>query len=148
MKQIFIAMRNSKGEQLQEKFRVLPGVHCNISFRSSGSQESNASNGVQFRAKMKKLWPFEDNCTKLEGHFASLQNWGKWISQALRNQSWGKSISRLWEIFASIAKSSCVIFRYFCTDKFLSPDILCNYLFSPCNQLKIFSRYLGYLKWG
>ena len=55
MKQIFIAMRNSKGEQLQEKFRVLPRVHCNISFRSSGSQESNASNGVQFRAKMKKL---------------------------------------------------------------------------------------------
>ena len=40
-----------------------------IPFRSSGSQESNASNGLQIGAEMKKLWPFEDNCTKLEGHF-------------------------------------------------------------------------------
>ena len=33
-----------------------------------------------------------------------------------------------------------VIFRYFFTDSiiFLSQDILCNYLFSPYNQLKIF----------
>ena len=31
-------------------------------------------------------------------------------------------------------------FRYFCTDsvRFLSHDILCNYLFFPCNQLNIF----------
>ena len=40
-----------------------------ILFRSSGSQESNASNGLEIGAEMKKLWPFEDNCTKLEGHF-------------------------------------------------------------------------------
>ena len=38
-------------------------------FRSLGSQESNASNGVEIRAEMKKLWPFEDNYTKLKGHF-------------------------------------------------------------------------------
>ena len=46
----------------------------------------------------------------------------------------------LCEIFASIAKSSYVIFINFCTDsvRFLSQDILCNYLFSPCNKLKIF----------
>ena len=46
----------------------------------------------------------------------------------------------LYKIFTSIAKSSCVIFRYFCTDsiRFLSQDILCNYLFSPYNQIKIF----------
>ena len=71
----------------------------------------------------------------------------KWISkplakfsQALRNQNWGKSISHPVRNFASIVKSSCVIFRYFCTDsvRFLSQDILCNYLFSHCNQLKIF----------
>ena len=33
-----------------------------------------------------------------------------------------------------------IIFRYFCNDsvRFLSQDILCNYLFSPCNKLKIF----------
>ena len=38
-------------------------------FRSLGSQESNTSNSLQIGAKMKKLRPFEDNCTKLEGHF-------------------------------------------------------------------------------
>ena len=42
-----------------------------ISFRSSGSQESNSSNGVQNRAKPKKLWPFEGNCIKLKMNFAS-----------------------------------------------------------------------------
>ena len=46
----------------------------------------------------------------------------------------------LCEILQALRKSSCVIFRYFCTDsvRFLSQDILCNYLFSPCNKLKIF----------
>ena len=37
-------------------------------FWSLGSQESNASNGVQIRAEMKKLWPLEDNHTKLKSH--------------------------------------------------------------------------------
>ena len=32
-----------------------------MSFRSLGSQESNASNGAQIKAEMKKLWPLEDN---------------------------------------------------------------------------------------
>ena len=40
-----------------------------ISFRSSGSQESNALNSVQIGAEMKKLWTLEDNYTKLKGHF-------------------------------------------------------------------------------
>ena len=46
----------------------------------------------------------------------------------------------LYQILQTLRKSSCVIFRYFCTDsvRFLSRDILCNYQFSPCNQLKIF----------
>ena len=35
-----------------------------ISFRSSGSQESNASNGVQIGVETKKLWPFEDERSK------------------------------------------------------------------------------------
>ena len=84
------------------------------------------------------------------------------------NQSWNEEVMVIWRQlhkaggsfrklaklrkmnFASLAKSSCVIFRYFCTEsvRFLSRDILCNYLFSPCNKLKIFSRYLGYLKGG
>ena len=43
---------------------------CYISFRSLGSQESNASNGMQFGAEKKKLWTFESNCTKLKRNFA------------------------------------------------------------------------------
>ena len=35
-----------------------------------GSQESNSSNGVQFRAETKKLWLMEGNCTKLKRNFA------------------------------------------------------------------------------
>ena len=42
-----------------------------ISFESLGSQESNTSNSVQIRAEIKKLWPLEDNCTKLKDNFAS-----------------------------------------------------------------------------
>ena len=46
----------------------------------------------------------------------------------------------LCEILQTLRKSSCVIFKYFCIDsvRFLSRDILCNYDFPPCNQLKIF----------
>ena len=36
-----------------------------IPFQSSGSQESNALNRVWFGAKMRKIWPSEDNCSKL-----------------------------------------------------------------------------------
>ena len=41
-----------------------------ISFWISGSQEFNASNGVQFGAETRKLWPIEGNCTKLKKNFA------------------------------------------------------------------------------
>ena len=44
-----------------------------MSFRRSGSQKSNALNGAQIRAEMKKLWPLEDNCTKLKDNFASCE---------------------------------------------------------------------------
>ena len=37
---------------------------------NSGSQESNASNSVQFEGEMKKLWPIEGNCAKLKKNFA------------------------------------------------------------------------------
>ena len=56
----------------EDKFGALSGVHyihTIYCFRSSGSQESNTANSLQIRAEMKKLWSFEDNCTKLEGHF-------------------------------------------------------------------------------
>ena len=42
-------------------------------FQSLGIQKSNASNGVQIRAEMKKLWPLEDNHTKLKDNFASCE---------------------------------------------------------------------------
>ncbi|KAL6334687.1 hypothetical protein AAG906_021243 [Vitis piasezkii] len=43
-----------------------------IPFRSSGSQESNASNGVQIGVETKKLWSLQENCTELSGNFAHL----------------------------------------------------------------------------
>ena len=44
------------------------------------------------------------------------------------------------EFFATLRNSPYVIFRYFPTKflRFLFQDILCNYPFSSCNQLKIF----------
>ena len=41
-----------------------------MSFGSSGIQESNASNSVQFGVETKKLWPIEGNYTKLKSNFA------------------------------------------------------------------------------
>ena len=38
---------------------------CYIPFQSSGSQESNTSNRVGFGAEMRKIWPSEDNCSRL-----------------------------------------------------------------------------------
>ena len=40
-----------------------------MSFESLGSQQSNASNRVQFGAEMRKLQPLEDNCSKLKEGF-------------------------------------------------------------------------------
>ena len=40
-------------------------------FQSLGSQESIASNGVRFGFETKKLWPFEDDCAKLNGNVAA-----------------------------------------------------------------------------
>ena len=56
-----------------------------ISFRSLGSQESNALNGVQIGAEMKKLWSFEDNCTKLKMNFATLNLNAKFSHQSKSN---------------------------------------------------------------
>ena len=48
-------------------FGALPEVYFifYIPFQSSGSQESNASNRVRFGAEMRKIWPSEDNCSRL-----------------------------------------------------------------------------------
>ena len=42
-----------------------------MSFQSLGSQESIASNGAQFGFETKKLWPFKDDCAKLNGNVAA-----------------------------------------------------------------------------
>ncbi|RVW89402.1 hypothetical protein CK203_046880 [Vitis vinifera] len=42
-----------------------------ISFQSLGSQEFIASNGARFGVETKKLWPFEDDCAKLNGNVAT-----------------------------------------------------------------------------
>ena len=42
-------------------------------FRILGSQESNASNGVQIGAEMKKLWALEDNRAQPKDNFASCE---------------------------------------------------------------------------
>ena len=41
-----------------------------IPFRSLGSQESNASNGVQIEVETKKLWSLQENCSELKENFA------------------------------------------------------------------------------
>ena len=49
-----------------------------ILFRRSGSQKSNASNGVRIGAETKKLWLFEDNCAKLSENFTAAKWAAKW----------------------------------------------------------------------
>ena len=91
-----------------------------------GRKSEKESNTEEFR---NHLWHFR----KTEGNFAAtfyhLRNFRISFS-ALRN--FCSSISQLLNLH--------VIFRYFCIDsvRFLPQDILCNYLFSHCNQLKIF----------
>ena len=47
-----------------------PFFTCYKPFQSSGSQESNTSNHVQFGAEMRKIWPSEANCSRLCENFA------------------------------------------------------------------------------
>ena len=83
-----------------------------MSFRSSRSQESKASNGVQIGAEMKNLWPLEDNRTKLKDNFASCE-----IN--LRNQSSTCEMDNsTCEIFISHV-STCEI--HLCTPRYLRP---------------------------
>ena len=42
-----------------------------LAIQSLGSQESIASNGARFGVETKKLWPFEDDCAKLNGNVAA-----------------------------------------------------------------------------
>ena len=83
----YMEIWNSKSDgnmysNFEDKFGVLPKVHLDIlhiSFRSSRSQESNASNDVQIKIEMNKLWSFEDNYAKLKGHFEMISKFNLWI---------------------------------------------------------------------
>ena len=79
MKQFCMLMRNlhmlceiQRTEVARQIWSTLwsPILTCYISFWSSRSQESNALNGVQFGAKMRKLWPIEGDCAKLRRNLA------------------------------------------------------------------------------
>ena len=62
------------------------------------------------------------------------------FSQAKRNFRNSFSALQNFRNLISDLRNLLLIFRYFCTDsvRFLPQHILCNYLFFPCNHLKIF----------
>ena len=69
---------------------------CYMSFRSSGSQKSNTSNGTRFGVEMKELQPLQEDHSKLKEIFA-------W----LRNQPWAtKMLSFCCKNFAAILHSA------------------------------------------
>ena len=68
-----------------------------IPFQSSGSQESNASNGVQFGVEMKELQPLQADHSKLKEGF----------SKVLRNQPFVARISQPFCIVLWIPSWSC-----------------------------------------
>ena len=49
-----------------------PNDACYIPFQSSGSQQSNASNGVQFGVETKKLQPLQANHSELKEAFCKV----------------------------------------------------------------------------
>ena len=118
-------------------------------------KEENQRRNLTFNNFATPLWNIRKlaNCPR---GLQALQSWEEGISQALRNwewilqplvkfsqackNNWGKGISQPLAKFSQALRNLLIIFRYFCTYsfRFLSQDILCNYLFSPCNQLKIF----------
>ena len=78
-------------------------------FRSSGSHESKASNGVQIGVETKKLWSLQENWTELSGNFAHLnprcENF-----RTVRNSSWHTSaISHTSKQFSHGAKQGAKI---------------------------------------
>ena len=52
-----------------------PIYACYMSFRSSGSQQSNALNGTQFEVEMKELYPLESNHSKLNAECFTATKW-------------------------------------------------------------------------
>ena len=97
-----------------------------MSFRSSGSQESNTSNGAQIKAEMKKLWPLEDNRTKLKDNFASCEITN---STCVKVQlvKWTLSTCEIFASHFSNLRNPYVCSQIFATDsfRFFLQDICC-----------------------
>ena len=80
-----------------------------IPFRSSVSQESNASNGIQIGVATKKLWSLQKNYTELSGNFAHLNPRCEKF-RTVRNTSWHTSaISHTSNPFSHRAKQGAKI---------------------------------------
>ena len=106
---------------------------CYMSFRSSGSQRSNASNSTRFEVEMKELQPLEADHFKLKENFARLWN----------HPFVAKMLSFCCENFTAILHSATKFLLklpYICDRHF---EIFCfRYLMSkspnsPCNPLII-----------
>ena len=82
-----------------------------IPFQRSGSQEYNASNRVRFGAEMRKIWPLEDNCSRLVRNFRTTPSK---FAQPMRGANFPLFLPTPHEIF---------YFGYFCI----------NFHSSPCN---------------
>ena len=85
---------------------------------------------------MKKLWPLEDNCTKLKDNFASCEITNSTCEIKIQLTKWKLST---WEIFASHVSTWEI---HLCNPKYLRSTLLDFFLryflfkslFSPCNQ--------------
>ena len=105
-----------------------------ISFRILGSQESNASNIVQIGVEMKKLWPLENNRTKLKDNFASCEITNFNLRNQVQLAKWTLSTC---EIFASHV-STCEI--HLCDPRYLRPTLL-DFFFKYLLFKSLFSPY-------
>ena len=90
-----LRMLYSKGEQLQEKFRELPGIYCIYTIYCFEAREIRNPT-LQIVCKSKLKW-------RSYGHLKTtapswrvisqdLRNWGKWISQPLTKYSYNLQI--------------------------------------------------------
>ncbi|RVW12286.1 hypothetical protein CK203_111937 [Vitis vinifera] len=61
----------------------------------SCKMESIASNGARFGVETKKLWPFEDDCTKLNGNVAAIPHFAT-ESSASNDVRFGLETKKLW----------------------------------------------------
>ena len=80
-----------------------------IPFRSSGSQKSNALNGVQIGVETKKLWPLQENCAEMNEKFAPCESRCENF-RTVRNTPWHMSaISHTSSPFSHRAKQGVKI---------------------------------------